>query len=330
MLNVFHRSLIRCVRFIAAAVTVFTFSIGTASATYPERPVTIVVPFAAGGANDVVVRIIQQPLSEALGQPIIVENRGGAGGNIGFGVVARARPDGYTLLLAPNSFVVNPSLYDKVPYDPFKDFAPVAEISFFPIALAVRPDLGVNTLQDLITRAKAAPGVLNYSTPGPGTLPHLATELIKLRTGIDIVHIPYSGAAPAAQALLGRTVDVAAMSITVANPLIQTGTIKALAVTGAQRWPDLPDVPTVAETGIPDSVSETWQGMLVPAGTPRDIIAHLATTLIDIAQRPDIREKLRHAGFAANGRGPQALAKRIAEDVPKWKEVIEKARISAK
>ena len=229
MLNVFHRSLIRCVRFIAAAVTVFTFSIGTASATYPERPVTIVVPFAAGGANDVVVRIIQQPLSEALGQPIIVENRGGAGGNIGFGVVARARPDGYTLLLAPNSFVVNPSLYDKVPYDPLKDFAPVAEISFFPIALAVRPDLGVNTLQDLITRAKAAPGVLNYSTPGPGTLPHLATELIKLRTGIDIVHIPYSGAAPAAQALLGRTVDVAAMSITVANPLIQTGTIKALA-----------------------------------------------------------------------------------------------------
>src|SRR5437667_9720856 len=144
---------------LAISVGLLALLPGAAGATYPERPVTIVVPFAAGGANDVVVRIIQQPLSEALGQPIIVENRGGAGGNIGFGVVARARPDGYTPLLAPNSFVVNPSLYEKVPYDPFKDFAPVAEISFFPIALAVQPDLGVNTLQDLITRAKAAPGV---------------------------------------------------------------------------------------------------------------------------------------------------------------------------
>jgi tripartite-type tricarboxylate transporter receptor subunit TctC len=302
----------------------------TAFAIYPERPVTIVVPFAPGGANDVVVRIIQQPLSETLGQPVIVENRGGAGGNIGFGAVARAQPDGYTLLLAPNSFAVNVSLYDKVPYDPFKDFEPVAEISFFPVMFAVRPDMGVNTLQELIARAKASPGSLNYSTPGPGTLPHLATELLKLRTGIDMVHIPYAGAAPAAQALIGRTVDVGTMSITVAIPQIKAGTFKGLAVTGAERWPDLPDTPTVEEAGVPSSVSETWQGVLVPAGTPKDVIDRLAKALVEIAGRADVREKLRSAGFAATGRGPTAFARRIAEDVPKWKEVIEKARISAK
>jgi len=303
---------------------------GSAFAIYPERPVTIVVPFAAGGANDVVVRILQQPLSEALGQPVIVENRGGAGGNIGFGFVARARADGYTLLLAPNSFTVNPSLYEKAPYDPFKDFEPVAEISYFPVVFAVRPDLQVNTLKELIARAKEMPGRLNYSTPGPGTLPHLATELLKLRTGVDMVHIPYSGAAPAAQALIAKTVDIGTMSISVAMPLIQAGQLKALAVTGAERWPDLPDVPTVEETGVPASVSETWQGILVPAGTPADVVDRLARALVAIAQRPDVREKLRNAGFAATGRGPQAFAKRIADDVPKWKEVIQKARISAK
>jgi tripartite-type tricarboxylate transporter receptor subunit TctC len=313
-----------------ALLSALTLSGGSAFAIYPGRPVTIVVPFAPGGANDVVVRIIQQPLSEALGQPVIVENRGGAGGNIGFGFVARARPDGYTLLLAPNSFTVNPSLYDKAPYDPFKDFEPVAEISFFPVAFAVRPDLHVNTLKELIARAKEMPGRLNYSTPGPGTLPHLATELLKLRTGIDMVHIPYSGAAPAAQALISKTVDVGTMSISVAMPLIQAGQLKALAVTGAERWPDLPDVPTVEETGVPASVSETWQGVLVPAGTPAEVVERLAKALVAIAQRPDVREKLRNAGFAATGRGPQAFAKRIADDVPKWKEVIEKARISAK
>ena len=303
---------------------------GTALATYPERPVTLVVPFAAGGANDVVARIIQQPLADALGQPVVIENRGGAGGNIGFGFVARAHPDGYTLLLAPNSFAVNVSLYAKAPYDPFKDFDPVAEISYFPVMFTVRPDLGVSTLQELIALAKEKPGRLNYSTPGPGTLPHLATELLKLRTGIDMVHIPYAGAAPAAQALLSKTVDVATLSITVAMPQIRAGNFKGLAVTGAERWPDLPDIPTVLEAGIPESVSETWQGVMVPAGTPKDAIERLAKALIEIARRPDVREKLRNAGFAATGRGPDAFAKRIAEDVPKWKAVIEKARIGVK
>ena len=313
-----------------AILSAATLCNGAAFATYPERPVTLVVPFAPGGANDIVARIIQQPLGEALGQPIVIENRGGAGGNIGFAWVARAHADGYTLLLAPNSFAVNPSLYDKVSYDPLKDFEPVAEISFFPNIFAVRPDVGLNTLQELIARAKERPGSLNYSTPGPGTAPHLATELLKQRAGIDMVHIPYAGAAPAAQALLSKTVDVGTMSISVAMPQIQSGNLKGLAVTGAERWPDLPDIPTVAEAGVPESVSEPWQGILVPTGTPADVVERLAKALLEIAQRPDVRDKLRSAGFAATGRGPQAFGKRIAEDVPKWKEVIEKARISAK
>jgi tripartite-type tricarboxylate transporter receptor subunit TctC len=190
--------------------------------------------------------------------------------------------------------------------------------------------VGLNTLQELIAHAKERPGSLNYSTPGPGTAPHLTTELLKQRAGIDMVHIPYAGAAPAAQALLSKTVDLGTMSISVAMPHIQSGTLKGLAVTGAERWPDLPDIPTVAEAGVPETVSEPWQGILVPTGTPADVVERLAKALLEIAQRPDVRDKLRSAGFAATGQGPQAFGKRIAEDVPKWKDVIERARISAK
>jgi tripartite-type tricarboxylate transporter receptor subunit TctC len=312
-----------------AAATLSAVSSSALAVDYPTRPLHIVVGYPPGLAPDIIARLVGAPLSERLGRPVVIDNRPGAASNIGSEMVARARPDGYTLLLAPSSFVVNPSLYDKVPYDPFKDFEPVAEISSFPVIFAVRPDLGVNTLAELIARAKEMPGRMNYSTPGPGTLPHLATELLKLRAGIDMVHIPYAGAAPAAQALIAKTVDLGTMSISAAIPLLQAGSLKALAVTGAERWPDLPDVPTVDEAGVP-TVSESWQGVLAPAGTPSDVIERLATALLAVTQRPDVREKLRNAGFAANARGPQAFAKRIAEDVPKWKEVIEQARLSAK
>jgi tripartite-type tricarboxylate transporter receptor subunit TctC len=299
------------------------------AAAFPERPVTIVVPFAPGGANDVVVRAIQQPLAEALGQPIVIENRGGAGGSVGYGYVARARPDGYTLLMAATGFVVNPSLYDKVQYDPLADFEQVAELSTFPVIYTVRPDMGVSTLQEFIAYAKARPGVLNYSTPGAGTLPHLATELLKLHAGVDMVHIPYSGAAPAAQALLSKTVDVASTSITVAKPQIGVGAMKGLAVSGSERWPELPDVPTVGEAGVPAALADTWQGIMVPAGTPKEIVERLATALTGVMRRPDVRERLLSAGFHATGRGPQDFHRRIVEELPKWKTVIQQARITA-
>ena len=238
-------------------------------AAFPERPVTIVVPFAPGGANDVVVRAIQQPLAEALGQPIVVENRGGAGGSLGTGYAARQKPDGYTVLMAATGYAVNPSLYDKVHYDPIKDFDPVAEITTFPVIYAVRPDIGVKSIQELIAYAKTRAGGLNYSTPGAGTLPHLAAELLKLNTGIEMVHIPYAGAAPAAQALLSKTVDVASISISVAKPQIDAGSFIGLAVSGGERWPELPNVPTIVEAGVPAALADTWQGFMVPPARRR-------------------------------------------------------------
>jgi tripartite-type tricarboxylate transporter receptor subunit TctC len=323
------RSIRRLAQLVPALCCISTFSIGAAWAVFPEKPVTIVVPFAPGGANDVVIRAIQQPLSEALGQPIVVENRGGAGGSVGYGYVARARPDGYTLLMAATGFVVNPSLYDKVPYDPLKDFEQVAELTTFPVIYTVLPDMGVNTLQEFIAYAKQRPGVLNYSTPGAGTLPHLAAELLKLHSGIEMVHIPYSGAAPAAQALLSKTVEVASTSITVAKPQIQAGTMKGLAVSGSERWPELPDIPTVGQAGVPAALADTWQGIMVPTGTPQDIIDRLAKALVEVMNRPDVRDRLLNAGFYSTGRGPQEFHKRVVEEVPKWKEVIQKARITA-
>ena len=311
------------------AIGLAVWSIGAVMAAFPERPVTIVVPFAPGGANDVVVRAIQQPLAEALGQPIVVENRGGAGGSIGTGHAARQKPDGYTILMAATGYAVNPSLYDKVHYDPIKDFDPIAEVTTFPVIYAVHPDLGVKTIQELIAYAKKRPGGLNYSTPGAGTLPHLAAELLKLHTGIEMVHIPYPSAAPAAQALLGKTVDVAAISISVAKPQMESGNFIGLAVSGAQRWPELPNVPTIAEAGVPAALADTWQGFMAPAGTPKDIIDRLAKATIAVVQRPDVRDRLLKAGFHATGRGPEDFRRRIVDEVPKWKAVIQKAKITA-
>ena len=319
------RPLLPCV-FVATAIALAL----PALAAYPERPVTILVPFAPGGANDVVVRAIQQPLAEALGQPVVVENRGGAGGSLGTGYAARQKPDGYTILMAATGYAVNPSLYDKVHYDPIKDFDPVAEITTFPVIYAVRPDLGVKTISELVAYAKKRAGGLNYSTPGAGTLPHLAAELLKLNTGIEMTHIPYPGAAPAAQALLSKTVDVASISISVAKPQIDTGNFVGLAVSGGERWPELPNVPTIVEAGVPAALADTWQGLMVPAGTPKEIIDRIAKATIEVVRRPDVRERLLKAGFQATGRGPDDFRKRIVEEVPKWKLVIEKGRIKAR
>jgi tripartite-type tricarboxylate transporter receptor subunit TctC len=217
-----------------------------------------------------------------------------------------------------------------VPFDPIKDFHPVALIASFPVIYTVRPELGVRTLEQLIAYAKQKPGVLNYSTPGAGTLPHLATELLKLNTGIDMVHIPYPGGGPAAQALLSNTVHVAAISITAAKPQIDAGNMVGLAVTGYERWPELPNIPTIAEAGVPAAQADAWQGIMVPAGTPRSVVDHLAKVLIGIMRQPGVREKLLHAGFDSTAFGPDESLKRVVEEVPRWKEVIERARITVR
>jgi tripartite-type tricarboxylate transporter receptor subunit TctC len=299
-------------------------------AAFPERPVTFIVPFGPGGANDVVARVIQQPLSEALGQTVVIENRPGAGGSIGTGHVARQKPDGYTILLAASGFVVNPSLFPKVPYDPYKDLEPVAEITKFPILYTVRPDSGMKTLKQLIARARKEDGKLNYSSPGAGTLAHLGFELLKLQTGIKLVHLPYASAAPAAQALLGGVVEVGSISVAVGKPLIDSGKLTGLVVTGSERWVDLPDIPTITEAGFPKAVVETWQGIMVPAGTPKEVIATLTKAFLTVMKRQDVRERLLKAGFHSSGNGPDAFRKRILDELPQWKELITRAGISVR
>jgi tripartite-type tricarboxylate transporter receptor subunit TctC len=294
---------------------------------WPERPLTMIVPFAPGGANDITARILADPLGEALGQRVVVENRGGAGGNIGITAAQRAKPDGYTMLLASTGFVVNPSLYQHVTYDPVRDFEPVAYLAQFPIALVVHKATKITSMKELIERARAKPGALNYSSAGAGTATHLAAELVKLRAGIQIVHVPHSGAAPALQSLLTETVELGALSISSVQGHVQAGTLIPLAVTGVERWPDLPDVPTLQEAGVANAVAETWQGMLVPAGTPKPIVQKLAAALVDIVKRPEVKQKLMNAGYSATGGGPEVFAKIIAEEVPKWKEVITLAGI---
>jgi len=301
----------------------------TAQDNYPSRNIRLIVSFPPGGGIDAVARLFADKMTAILGQPIVVENRGGAGGSLGTGYAARQKPDGYTILMAATGYAVNPSLYEKVYYDPLKDFEPVAEVTTFPVIYAVRPDTGVKSMKELIAYAKKRAGGLNYSTPGAGTLPHLAAELLKLNTGIEMVHIPYPGAAPAAQALLSKTVDVASISISVAKPQIDAGNFIGLAVSGGERWPELPDVPTIVEAGFPAALADTWQGLMVPAGTPKDIIERLAKATIEVVRRPDVRERLLKAGFHATGRAPDDFRKRIVEEVPKWKNVIQKARITA-
>ena len=215
-----------------------------AFAAYPERTITLIVPFAPGGPTDIIARILSESLSQSLKQSVIVDNRPGAGGNLGMGAAARAKPDGYTLLLASTAIAVNPALFEKLPYDPFKDFAPISELADSPNIVVVRPDSGMNTIADLVARVKAAPGTFNYSSPGAGTKSHLTGEELKQRAAIDMTHIPYRGAGPAALAALEGTVQVASVALPAAEQLVQSGQLRGLAVTGAQRWPSSPTVPT--------------------------------------------------------------------------------------
>jgi tripartite-type tricarboxylate transporter receptor subunit TctC len=313
----------------AGAVAAIIAAPSRVRAAYPERPIRIIVPFAPGGPTDIMARVIATLLGEVLGKSAIVENRAGAGGNIGIGAAARSDADGYTLLLTSSAYVLNPALYEQVPYDPFKDFEPVAELGTSPNVVLVEPKLGVSTVQDLVAMSKAQPDRLNYSSPGVGTTPHLAAELLKLRTGIKMTHVPYAGAGPAIQAIVSGTVPVSVTALPPAHPHVQSGALKALAVTGRQRWFDLPNVPTLVELGYADMVSDTFQALLAPAGTPGDIVERLAKEATAIVNRPETRERLQQAGFEVIGKGPDSLKARIAEEVPRWKALTAETGIKA-
>ena len=296
-----------------------------ARAEYPERQITMIVCFPAGGGTDIAARLINSQLGEALGKPVVIENRGGAGGNIGIAAAARAPADGYTLLVCSSAYVVNPSLYAQASYDPFKDFVPVMVIGASPNAFVVPAQSGIRSIAELIARAKAAPGQLNWTSPGAGTTPYLAGELLKLRTGVQMLHIPFAGAGPATTAVLGGQVDLYTANIGSLIPLIDAGKVRPIAVTSRERWPDLPDAPSLEELGIRDAVSDTFQGIYAPAGTPPPIIDRLVTELTAILGRDDVREKFTRAGLPVVAEGPDAFRARIAREVPMYKEIIDQA-----
>jgi tripartite-type tricarboxylate transporter receptor subunit TctC len=297
------------------------------AAGYPDRPIKLIVPFAPGGPTDIMARILGTYLGEALGGTIVVENRPGGGGNIGIGVAAHAEPDGYTLLVTSSAYVVNPGLYAKIPYDPYRDFAAIAELGTSPNVILVDPKLGVNSIADLIARAKADPNELNYASPGLGTTPHLSGELFKIVGGVEITHVPFSGAGPAIQALLGGTTQLAFAALPPARPHIESGALKALAVTGTHRWFDLPEVPTMVELGYTDFISDTFQGFLAPAKTPPSVVELVSARSIEILKRPKIVEQLRNDGFEVLANGPDGMRRRIDDEVPKWRDIIRKAGI---
>src|SRR5712692_1129308 len=300
-------------------------TLDTARAEYPERQITMIVCFPAGGGTDIAARLINIQLGETLGKPVIVENRGGAGGNIGIAAAARAAGDGYTLLVCSSAYVVNPSLYAQAVYDPFKDFVPIMVIGASPNAFVVPAASELKSMPDFIAKAKANPGKLNWTSPGAGTTPHLAGEVLKLRTGINMLHIPFPGAGPATTAVLAGQVDLYTANIGSLMALIDAGKVRPIAVTSRERWPDLPNVPSLEELGVKDAVSDTFQGIYAPAGTPQPVINRLAKELALILNRPDIREKFVKAGLPVVAEGPEIFRARIAREVPMYKDIIDKA-----
>jgi tripartite-type tricarboxylate transporter receptor subunit TctC len=311
----------------ALAIGAAAFPRSAAASGYPDRPVRIVAPFAAGGPSDTLARLMSVKLGEQLGGFFYVENRPGGGSNIGTSAVARATPDGYTLLLTSSAFVLNPGLYKQVPYDPAEDFAPIAELVTSPNVFIATPASGLTSMAELVARAREKPDTLNYASAGVGTTPHLAGEWLKSIAGISITHVPFAGAGPALQAILAGTVPIMCAALPGAHPLILNGDVRALAVTGGERWYDLPDVPTMIEVGYKDFLSDTFHGMLAPAGAPREIVERLAAAVLEILRQPALHEQLRSLGFEVIGNGPDGLRRRIELEVPRYRDLIVKAGI---
>jgi tripartite-type tricarboxylate transporter receptor subunit TctC len=311
----------------AGALTIGAFARPAVAAGYPDRSVRIIVPFSAGGPSDLTARVLSVKYGEAFGQTFIVENRPGAGSNLGTAAVARSAPDGYTLLVTSSAFVVNPGLYKNVPYDPVKDFAPVAELDTSPNVFIATKASGIASIKDLVARAKAKPDELSYASAGIGTTPHLASELLKIAADISITHIPYAGAGPAMQSILSGTVPLMCGSLPGVHPSILNGAVRALAVTGPQRWYDMPDVPTMLELGYAGFVIDTFHGMLAPAGTPPEIVNRLAELSQTALKEPEFHERLRKLGFEVIGNGLDGMRRRIADEVPRYRDIIAKAGI---
>ena len=289
---------------------------------YPSRPVRVVVPFPAGGGTDIVARLVTQKLPERLGANFLIDNRGGAGGTIGADMVAKSPPDGYTIGVVSSSHAINPSLYKKLPYDTLRDFAPITLIVSGPGLLVVHPSVPVRTVKELIAFAKSRPGQIAYASAGNGTPPHLAGELFKSMTGTSMVHVPYKGNTFAFTDLVSGQVSVSFPTIPSVLPLVRAGRVRALAVTSARRSAVVPDLPTIAESGVPGFDSATWFGMLAPAGTPASTLAKLHQETTRAVHLPEIRDRFVEQGLDPVGNKPEEFAAIIRADVAKWGKVV--------
>jgi tripartite-type tricarboxylate transporter receptor subunit TctC len=299
---------------------------GALAQAFPNKPIRIVVPFPAGGTTDVLARAAAQKLTDTLGQPALVDNRPGAGGNIGAELVAKSPPDGYTLLMGTvGTHAINPALYPKLPYDHVRDFAPVILVAGVPNVLVVNPSLPVNSVQELVAYAKANPGKLNFASSGSGTSIHLSGELFKTAAGLSMTHVPYKGSSPALMDLIGGQVQLMFDNLPSALPQIKAGKLKALGVTSRERAPALPDVPTIAESGFPGFEASSWFGLLAPAGTPQPVIAKLNVEVAKWLASPEAKEKLLAQGANAAGGTPEDFAKHIAAETAKWQKVVKES-----
>ncbi len=312
---------------VATAATLAILPTATFAA-YPDKPVRVIVANSAGGPSDIMARTVAPLLQEALGSSFIVENIGGGGGNIGMGRVARSDPDGYTLLLSTSGYVVNPGLYATLPYDPIKDFAPVAELGVSPNVIAVLPTLGVKSVKELVTLAAKDQSKFNIATPPVGTTPQLAAELFKVANKLkNVAVIIHTGGGQALQALLSNSVQINIGVLAPAHPQIKAGTVVGLAVTSDKRWHDLPDVPTMVELGYKDFVSETYTALLAPAKTPPDIVATLEKATLTALNKPDVKAKLLASGFTVTAKTGRGHMERIEKEVPMFKKIIQDAGI---
>jgi tripartite-type tricarboxylate transporter receptor subunit TctC len=315
------------VRWCCAAVGLFALAHAFAQ-TYPNRPIRLVIPYPAGGTTDGVARLVMPKVSQALGQQVVIDNRPGASGTIGEGIVAKAAPDGYTLLMVFDSHAVNPSLYKKLPYDSFADLTPISLLVTAPVYLVVPLASPANSVKELIALAKAKPGKLNYGSSGPGTSNHMAAELFKVAAGVDIVHIPYKGGAPATLAILAGEIDMIFGSAWYAVPLINGGKVKALAVAAAKRTAVLPAVPTLSEQGIAHIEMNAWVGLLAPARTPKPIVARWNAEVAKALKSPDVVKMLSDQGVSEVASSPEAFGKFIHSEAERWGKLVRDQNIT--
>jgi tripartite-type tricarboxylate transporter receptor subunit TctC len=314
-------------RLITAAVLLLGLAAATNADDYPNRPVRLIIPFPPGGSNDVVGRLVAKQLGEQLGQQVVVDNRAGAGGVIGTEVAAGATPDGYTLLIISIAHAVNPALH-TLPYDPITSFTPISILATGPNVLVVNPELNVKSVRDLLALAKEKPGELNYASAGVGSFQHLGGELFKLMAGVNIVHVPYKGGGPAMQDVLGGTVKIMFSSLIQTTPFIKSGQLRPLGVGGAKRSPVLPDVPTIAEAGVPGYAAENWWGIVAPAGTPAPIVETLYKRVQVALKSPELQAEFANEGAATVEMSTAEFGEYMKSEMAKWTRVVKEGGFS--